>query len=213
MCITNWLHFRCPKTLVYCKTINMVVKVGTFLTLAAREGAYTESRTGTRNRRVAVYHAEVPDKYQMYYLEEFKKPDSSIRILVCTVAFGMGVSIPDVDFVIHWGVPRSILCYWQEVGRCARDGRRGTAIFYVVRATKTHHPKCDSEMLQFCAKLEQQSECVRLTIMRALHLPEMGDRELEEMISTKHCTENCSQCKCTKCQCCNVCKGLCPCRA
>ena len=192
----------------------MVVKVGTFLTLEAREGAYTESRTGTRNRRVAVYHAEVPDKYQTYYLEEVKKPDSSIRILVCTVAFAMGVSIPDVDFVIHWGLPRSTLCYWQEVGRCARDGRRGTALFYVVRATKTHHPKCDSEMLEFCAKLEQQSECVRLTICDHCSSLKWGTaRELKEMTSTKHCTENCSQCKCTKCQCCNVYKGLCPCRA
>ena len=90
---------------------------------------------------MAVYHAEVPDKYQTYYLEEFKKPDSSIRILVCIVAFGMGVSIPDVDFVIYWGVPRSTPCYWQEAGRCARDGHPGTAIFYVVRATKTHQPE------------------------------------------------------------------------
>ena len=63
---------------MYCKTINMVVKVGTFLTLEAREGAYTKSRTGTRNRRVAGYPAEVPDKYQTYHLEEFKKPDSPI---------------------------------------------------------------------------------------------------------------------------------------
>jgi len=47
------------------------------------------------------------------------------RCLISTVAFGMGVQIGNVEEVIHWGVAKDLLSYWQEAGRCARDGRPG----------------------------------------------------------------------------------------
>jgi superfamily II DNA helicase RecQ len=50
---------------------------------------------------------------------EFPKLDSKIRVLITTVAFGMGVNIPDISYVLHWGVPITVVAYWQEVGRCA----------------------------------------------------------------------------------------------
>jgi hypothetical protein len=37
--------------------------------------------------------------------------------VISTIAFGMGIQVPDVLFIIHWGVPKSALFYWQEVGR------------------------------------------------------------------------------------------------
>lgn len=138
---------------VYCKTINMVSRIASFLSLEAKDGAYINKEKTAKNRRVVVYHAEVPEEYQQYYLDEFTKAKSTVRIMVATVAFGMGVNIPDVEIVVHWGVPKSVLSYWQEVGRCARDGRDGLAMFYDVRSTKTHQPKSDKEMLSFCSDI------------------------------------------------------------
>ena len=47
-----------------------------------------------------------------------------IKVMVCTSAFGMGVNQPDIDIVIHIGVPPTIECMVQEFGRAGRDGRQ-----------------------------------------------------------------------------------------
>jgi superfamily II DNA/RNA helicase len=48
--------------------------------------------------------------------QEFASPTSKIRLLVSTVAIGLGVNIPGVRNVIHWGPSSDILSYWQEIG-------------------------------------------------------------------------------------------------
>ena len=58
----------------------------------------------------------------------FIKEDSSIRILICTVAFGMGIDIPDVRRVYHWGCGKSFMEYWQEIARAGSDGKFAEAV-------------------------------------------------------------------------------------
>jgi len=52
----------------------------------------------------------------------------NVRCLVATVALGMGLDITDVDLIVHVGWPKSVLSYWQEADRCARDGRNGFSL-------------------------------------------------------------------------------------
>lgn len=55
-------------------------------------------------------------------IENWRKGE--IKVMVCTSAFGMGVNQPDIDIVIHIGVPQSIKSMVQEFGRAGRDGRQ-----------------------------------------------------------------------------------------
>jgi RecQ family ATP-dependent DNA helicase len=72
------------------------------------------------------YHAGMEDRERTSVQERYLRGES--QVIVATNAFGMGVDKPDIRFVAHFDIPRSVEAYYQEIGRAGRDGKQSLAL-------------------------------------------------------------------------------------
>ncbi|XP_052695181.1 ATP-dependent DNA helicase RecQ-like [Crassostrea angulata] len=128
-------------------------------------------------------------KYGYRFLEKISKSEPVIRVVLATVALGIGLHAPAVRKVIHFKCPTSIEKYLQETGRAGRDGLPADAILYVNKTdVRTNRPGMQNSMRQYCISTDT---CLRFQLLQHL--------DYKPVEGTK------------KCKCCNVCEILCCC--
>ena len=84
----------------------------------------------SRYRLVDMYMSATDKSVKSSIVTSFCKIGSPLRIVICTIAFGMGIDCPDVRQILHWGVSSDVEMYIQESGRGGRDGKPACAVLF-----------------------------------------------------------------------------------
>lgn len=98
------------------------------------------------NMLIGMYHHNTLDKYKHRVIESLYSPSGTCRVVFATNALGMGIKFSDVRYVVHYGPPRNIEDFVQEIGRAGRDGKPAVSLLLY---QGKHLRKCDRAVKEY----------------------------------------------------------------
>lgn len=139
--------------------------------------------------KAAPYHAGLDPDVRMKNQDDFLNEE--VDIIVATIAFGMGIDKPDVRFVVHYDVPKSLEGYYQETGRGGRDGLEGLCLMFYSHNDLSKLEKFNKD------KPVQERENARVLLQEMEYYaesPVCRRRQLLHYFGEEYTQENCGMC-------------------
>lgn len=139
--------------------------------------------------KAAPYHAGLDPDVRMKNQDDFLNEE--VDIIVATIAFGMGIDKPDVRFVVHYDVPKSLEGYYQETGRGGRDGLEGRCLMFYSHNDLSKLEKFNKD------KAVQERENARVLLQEMefyAESPVCRRKQLLHYFGEEYKEENCGAC-------------------
>ena len=181
------------RTIIYTQTIKQCAVVYSTLKTLLGDKIYNSEDRDTKTVLLEMLHSCSAQSNKEHILASFQKDQGSIRILVATIAFGMGIDCKQVHRTLHFGPAKNVEHYMQESGRAGRDGTQSTA-FLLYQGMQLMHVEKDIK------------DYLKTKGCRRKHLLNYFDVECPPSDPAHLCCDNCSvSCKCGL----DDCKPLC----
>ena len=176
---------KSTRTTIYCQTRKQAALVWRAFQVALGKDMYVNGTMQAKDSLVEMFHSGTPETSKQHILKSVSLPDGHVRVLICTIAFGMGIDIKAARKVIHFGPSQTVESYLQECGRVGRDGEQSQCILFYNGLLAS---RCSAGMKEL---INNKEKCHRRGILKHFS----GDHEI--VIEG--------------CQCCNVCAQDCLC--
>lgn len=151
------------KYIIYCRSIMACASLFKYFGDELGDKAYFGDPS-YRSRLYAMFHHSTSKRIKQYIINTFHKTDSAIRVVIATVAFGMGIDVPDIFMVIHWGASRSFHGFYQESGRAGRNASMQAYSLVYYHPMDISAIATDADMRGFC--LNETDICRRERITK-----------------------------------------------
>lgn len=171
------------RTIIYCQTRKQCAILYRVFETHAGKSFYKGAEPNCKKRTVEMYHAGTPKAVKRHISKNMSNDKGHIRVLIATIAFGMGIDCKNVNKIIHFGPSKNIECYVQESGRAGRDGSQGHCILLYNGLLSSH---CSQDMKEFL----HDGDCRRKFLMKSFGFTHLT-------VAKKHnCCDNCANLCC-----------------
>ena len=177
------------RTIIYCQTIKVTSLLYSFFMSELGDDMYIDNSGDPKKRTVEMFHSRIDDLNRDHILESMGETNGSVRVLIATIAYGMGIDCKNVKTVLHYGPSYNLETYLQESGRAGRSNYEMCKSVVLYSSLMMKH--CSEEIKSY---VRESSSCRRKILLKNFDV----DLEKLPLIEPVHnCCDFCKKnCKC-----------------